>query len=167
MKYKLLFSLLLVTLPMLAEAKAFVFPNGKIFEETISFHRTLSGVLVSVSEWREIIGVIKHANAAELSLRDLIENYTRTMASFYGINPIETLETNVCESDWNKRPEFAITAPGDNGKAYSVAQFHKPTFDTFSEMYKLHLDYKNPYHQIELSSLMLQDGYAFHWTCLF
>ena len=165
---KLLFSLLLVTLPTLAEARAWTMPSGKVFEEKVSLHYTLSGVPVLVSNWVEILGVIKKANAKELSLRDLIENYTRTMASFYGIDPKETLETNVCESNWNREPEKAITIYGDKGKAHSLAQFHKPTFDTWKKESGMpELEYKSWTDQLKLQAWAFSKGekYKDDWTC--
>jgi len=53
---------------------------------------------------------------------------------------------------------------GDNGKAYGILQFHRPTFELYSTKYELDIDYKNPEHQIILAEKMLKDGLAYHWT---
>jgi len=66
-----------------------------------------------------------------------------------------------CESGYNPN------ATGDSGLAFGILQFHKPTFDTYSERYKMELDYRNPVHQIVLCDLMLQEDFknVSHWTC--
>ena len=62
------------------------------------------------------------------------------------------------ESGWN------IEAIGDKGNARGVAQFWFPTFDRYSALYKIELDYHNPVDQLYLMNLMLRDGYGFEWT---
>jgi hypothetical protein len=66
-----------------------------------------------------------------------------------------------CESGYNPN------ATGDSGLAFGILQFHKQTFDTYSEKYKMELDYKNPVHQIVLCDKMLTENYdnVLHWTC--
>lgn len=59
-----------------------------------------------------------------------------------------------CESGWNDK------AVGDNGKAYSLLQFHRPTFDRFCEG-----EYENPIDQIHCATKMISEGLESHWTC--
>ena len=148
---KFLFSLLLVTLPTLAEAKAFVFPNGKIFEETISFHRTLSGVWVTVSEWTETLGVIKKANASEDSLEETIKNYIRTMAMFYGVDAWFMEQLAKCESG------FDPNISGDKGKALGLYQWWEHSWKHYNKIYGLSLDRKNWVDQVKLSTQVVSD----------
>lgn len=56
---------------------------------------------------------------------------------------------------------------GDDGKAYSVYQFHKPTFDMFAKEYGKQMDYENVEHHIELANWAFSKGeeYLNHWTC--
>src|SRR3990167_9114298 len=164
----LMFALMLFLLSYsFVSAKIWVMPNGKIFEEKISLHYTLSGVPVYVSQWIEVLGVIKKARASEESLRDIIEDYTRAMATFYGINPVETLETNQCESNWNREPEKAITIYGDKGKAYSIAQFHERTFNGWKKEANMDLNYKSWTDQLKLQAWAFSKGesYKDNWTC--
>lgn len=63
-----------------------------------------------------------------------------------------------CESEWK------LDAKGDNGASHGILQFKTPTFALFSKKYGLgDLEIENPYHQIELASLMIRDGYIIHW----
>lgn len=63
------------------------------------------------------------------------------------------------ESSWDPK------AIGDSGKAYSLAQFHKPTFESFkkeSQMYEL--SYENPKDQITLLVWAFNNRKQNHWT---
>lgn len=72
-----------------------------------------------------------------------------------------------CESN------FRSNVYGDGGKAYGIAQFHKPTFDRFAlkaapEMIKAGLwppQYKNPTHQVFLLGWAIKHHYGKSWTC--
>ena len=57
-------------------------------------------------------------------------------------------------------------AIGDNGRAIGVLQFHKPTFDAYSQRYGLKLDRYNENDQIRLARLMLKENInnLRHWT---
>jgi len=49
-----------------------------------------------------------------------------------------------------------IDAIGDHGKAFSILQFHKPTFEGFGKKYGLpHDDILNPVQQIEIAKAMI------------
>lgn len=64
-----------------------------------------------------------------------------------------------CESNW--RPDVY----GDNGRAYGLAQFHKPTFYWLSKLAGKDLDYYEPQHQIELLIWALENGRGYLWSC--
>jgi hypothetical protein len=64
-----------------------------------------------------------------------------------------------CESQWK---EDAI---GDGGRAYGLAQFHRPTWDWLVKLSGKNLDYYNPQHQIELLDWALENGRGYLWTC--
>ena len=66
----------------------------------------------------------------------------------------------LCESNW--RPNVY----GDNGLAFGLAQFHKPTFEWFCDLSGKDLNYYNPEHQIELLFWALENNLGHHWrTC--
>jgi len=64
-----------------------------------------------------------------------------------------------CESSW--RPDVY----GDGGRAYGLAQFHRPTWDWLCELSGKDLDYYEPHHQIELLTWALENGRGYLWTC--
>jgi hypothetical protein len=72
----------------------------------------------------------------------------------YGLNYDVLYKVIHCESSWNPN------AVGDNGLAFSVAQFHRPTFNYFCKG-----EYENPYHQIDCMAYMFSIGKQYHWTC--
>ena len=54
---------------------------------------------------------------------------------------------------------------GDNGLAYSLAQFHEPTFEAFKvKADKAFFEYSNPYHQLELLVYAYNNKKMYHWT---
>jgi len=65
----------------------------------------------------------------------------------------------LCESSYN--PYIY----GDSGRAYSVYQFHKPTFDLFAKEYGKEMDYENVEDHIELANWAFSKDYYSHWTC--
>lgn len=79
----------------------------------------------------------------------------------YGVDPIPALEVLKCESGLRHSGVY-----GDQGAAYGVAQFHRPTFEMFKrEIGASYLDYKDLDSQIELFVWALKNGKASHWTC--
>ena len=73
----------------------------------------------------------------------------------YLINYEEIYQTIICESNFRHEGVF-----GDSGKAYGIAQFHKPTFDGFCEG-----DYYNMEDQLECMAKMFSNNLQSHWTC--
>lgn len=55
---------------------------------------------------------------------------------------------------------------GDKGRAYGLLQFHRPTFERYSEKYGLVLDYYSPIDQIILAELMINENFnnITHWS---
>jgi hypothetical protein len=76
------------------------------------------------------------------------------VASVVGIDKVGYMNLIKCESSFNPK------AIGDNGKAYSLLQFHRPTFDRFCEG-----NYKNPKDQLICGAKMIKKGLSYHWTC--
>lgn len=65
-----------------------------------------------------------------------------------------------CESQWK------FDAVGDGGKAFGLAQFHRPTFDWLVELSGLEgLDYYEPKDQIVLLDWALKNNREYLWTC--
>lgn len=63
-----------------------------------------------------------------------------------------------CESVWHE------TALGDNGTSIGILQFKDDTFAHFNKKYNFaNRTIQNPQHQIDLATLMIRDGYLFHW----
>ena len=83
--------------------------------------------------------------------------YAHGRAIDEGINPAKFIKLLNCESGLKK------SAIGDKGKANGIAQFWKGTFDAYKKIYGLVGEYKNPYSQINLASLMIGDGLVSHW----
>jgi len=77
-----------------------------------------------------------------------------SVATLYGLDKDLLLSVVNCESS------FRYQVYGDNGKAFSVAQFHKPTFDQFCEG-----NYYSAKDQLMCMGKMFKDGYARHWSC--
>ncbi len=155
---KFLFSLLLVILPSAASA-AVQLPSGKWFEEKITYHRTLTGVLVAVSEWREVFagGVIKKADASEDTLEETIQNYIIAMSSFAGVDPVFMVRLARCESNLN--PE----AVGDKGKAYGLYQWWQKSWIYYNKIYKTNLDRESWIDQVKLSTWVIRDYGTDDW----
>ena len=132
MIFKKTLIIVLLCLPFTSSAAVFQFPNGKWFAEF-----NVNGHMI----WSEVIGPISYAKAKEFSWRDTLEDYMRAMAGIYGVNPIEILETNQGESQWNSPPDKfvkdyayrALEIKGDKGLACGVAQWHKSTFDLWKK----------------------------------
>jgi len=76
------------------------------------------------------------------------------LANEYGLDEDRFYETIKCESG------FKFNAIGDNGLAYGVAQFHKPTFDHYCLG-----DYKSAKAQIMCMVGMWILGEEHQWTC--
>ena len=86
----------------------------------------------------------KSENPPKRSLRSIVAEYG---ADFY-----KTVE---CESGFKHEGLF-----GDNGKAYGILQFHRPTFNAFCKG-----DYYNLEDQLECGVMMFKQGLQHHWTC--
>jgi soluble lytic murein transglycosylase-like protein len=87
-----------------------------------------------------------------------IKDYAKDAAVRAGLNPTLIKDLIRCESEWR------LDAKGDNGSSHGLLQFKVPTFELFSKKYGLdHYDIENPYNQVDLAALMIQDGYIYHW----
>lgn len=81
------------------------------------------------------------------------------MAELYEIPKKSYLDTIDCESNWK------ITALGDGGKAYGLAQFHRPTFEMFKQSRGLDVEYDSAKGQLELMAWAFANDLQHHWTC--
>ena len=88
------------------------------------------------------------------SSKDEIIMAIRYVSVKYGVNESEMMTTIKCEST------FYHNQYGDNGLAYGIAQFHKPTFDRFCSG-----DYKSLKDQLNCMGQMFQKKLQGHWTC--
>lgn len=95
----------------------------------------------------------------EAELPFSIEDTTLKYASLYGSNYNELMAVMKCESG------YRLHVYGDGGRAYSLMQFHKPTFEAFSKELGETLDYYSPHDQIKLGAWAFAKGYQKHWTC--
>ena len=103
------------------------------------------------------------AFAPEIPFKDWTpQQKAQHFAKEYGANYTEMAKVIVCESNW--RP----TVYGDGTKAYSYAQFHRPTFDMWAKELGKELDYQNPDDHLELMAYAFsKDGVSYKraWTC--
>ena len=77
------------------------------------------------------------------------------IAAKFGLDYEKLSATIKCESGFRHQGVF-----GDNGKAYGIAQFHRPTFDRYCEG-----DYYNMNDQLECMGEMWSQGLMKHWSC--
>lgn len=89
------------------------------------------------------------------------EQKVEFFADKYNANVNEMKTVIKCESGW--RPKVY----GDGGKAYSYAQFHKPTFTAWAKEINKDLSYENPDDHLELMAYAFSKGssYKKHWSC--
>ena len=92
----------------------------------------------------------------EYSVPELIEHY----ATLYNQDPILLKKVAECESKYEK------DLFGDGGRAYSVFQFHKGTFEKWSKEFGEPLDYKSYLDHIKLAVWSFAQGekYRNAWT---
>lgn len=85
------------------------------------------------------------------------------------------IERYSCEYDVDKKTirliikgesNFSCNPKGhnDGGRAFGVAQFHKPTFQMFSKEMGEQLDYYSCHDQIKLLAWSIANGKGDHWT---
>lgn len=103
--------------------------------------------------------VVKELDYPLISIELQNKAYAIEMAEHYKIPLKSYLDTIHCESRWN------ITALGDGGKAYGLAQFHEPTFNQFRDESGLDVHYDSAKGQLELMAWAFREGYQRHWTC--
>lgn len=78
----------------------------------------------------------------------------------YGLKADILLKTLWCESHFEHEGLY-----GDNGLAYGIAQFHKPTFLAFEKESGMDLEYTDKEDQIELAGWAFANEKAWHWVC--
>jgi len=96
-----------------------------------------------------------------------VEALIRHYSKVYKVNADYALAIARCES------ELKHTAVGDNGLAYGVYQFHRPTFALFEKkmrrtgelMENESLDYKSTDDNVRMALWAFQNDKDHHWTC--
>lgn len=101
-----------------------------------------------MTDWAE-----RRNGQANTALQIDLKDYLHQTAAQYGLYD-ELYRVITCESQWNP---FAV---GDKGLAYSLLQFHKPTFDHYCVG-----DYYNPFDQIDCAIGMFILEEQKHWSC--
>lgn len=93
----------------------------------------------------------------DYSVQEMIGYY----ANYYGANKNQLMVVAKCESN------FKTNVYGDGGRAYSIYQFHKPTFESFAKLLGEDLDYYSYHDNIKLASFIFAKypQYKSHWTC--
>lgn len=110
--------------------------------------------------------VIQDNFIASLSDRKGVLNDYKTLVGFYaakyGVDVDVLSRVIMCESGFRHDGVF-----GDSGKAYGIAQFHKPTFEMWNKERGVDLDYYNLEDQLDLMAWAFSKGelYKKHWTC--
>ena len=89
---------------------------------------------------------------------ETIEDKITRYADFYGVSAEVMSRVIAGESG------FQCDIYGDSGKAFGIAQFHRPTFNAFSKELGETLDYYSCEDQIKLMAWALSKGYGRHWT---
>lgn len=113
--------------------------------------------LINVAEAAELVPVTYHRIYKD-SDKDVIE----LLYLYFDEKDIPlAIRTLRCES--NMRHEGIY---GDGGRAYGIAQFHKPTFNSFKKTANLpELEYKDREDQIQLMGWAFRNNLKHHWTC--
>jgi len=132
-----------------------------IFGLLFIIYQAISILLLNVDK------LTKYIPENTLILRELTENEKLTLHLYHKIDGDNNYklyrkmkDVINCESDWNP------TATGDNGKAYSICQFHRTTFEEFKQLSGLtETEYENPYDQITVMSWAYKNNLEHHWTC--
>ena len=103
---------------------------------------------------------IQIVQASEETIEEVVRNYIRSLDGLFGTKA-ETIERVAkCESNFNPY------VYGDKGKAYSVMQFWRKTFDAFKDEANMeNLQYENWQDQIYLAFWSFANGKKGHWVC--
>ena len=89
------------------------------------------------------------------------QEYITRKAGEHGVSAKKILKPIKCESGFRHEGLY-----GDGGRAYGIAQFHRPTFESFKKKANMPTaNYFNKYDQIDLMAWAFKVGYANHWTC--
>lgn len=116
----------------------------------------MAGVLLgSVGFDHSVIAVTK------MKVPDTVEEWIEYYADEYQADAEELKKVAFCESG------YRIAVKGDGGKAFSVFQFHRPTFERWAKELGKPLNYEDYLDHIELASWAFAQGdkYKDDWTC--
>jgi len=104
---------------------------------------------------------IAFAPVVEQKPPQTVQEMIKEWATFYNSPYQELMVVAKCESGYKK------DVYGDGGRAYSVFQFHRPTFERWAIEMGEELDYYSYNDNIKLASWAFAKGekYKKHWTC--
>lgn len=95
-----------------------------------------------------------------ITTRELINMKVEQASTKYGVSEDLLHSIIKCESG------YRVDVYGDGGKAFSLLQFHKPTFEMFKKQAGMEqLSYTSWEDQIELGAWAFANGKQSHWTC--
>ena len=83
-----------------------------------------------------------------------IKQHIADVSQKYGLDYDQLSSVIQCES------QFETAKYGDSGRAFGIAQFHKPTFDEYCSG-----NYYNPLDQLNCMAKMFSLGQAGQWSC--
>jgi len=150
---------MLIPLPSLA--KTYVMPSGKVMEEKITYHHTLSGLQVAVSQWVEVLGAIKKAEASEDSQEDVIKNYIRSLSDLAGIDGDFMIKLADCESGFN--PDAKGDFRGKIYMAHGLFQWWEKSWKHYNKIYKTDLNRELWTDQVKRSVEVVRDYGSDDW----
>lgn len=92
---------------------------------------------------------------------DTVEEWIEFYAEEYQADAEELKKVAFCESG------YRIAVKGDGGKAFSVFQFHRPTFERWAKELGKPLNYEDFTDHIELAAWAFSQGekYKDDWVC--
>ena len=106
-----------------------------------------------------LVAFAKPLTTKELEIKELsISMQIDYFAVLYGIDSSVVSKVIQCES------EGKVTAMGDGGRSYGIAQFQKETFLRMEKKLGEDLNYDSAYDQIKLLSFAISEGWGNEWT---
>jgi len=132
---------------------------------------TLKGLIVTLLALGAIVLTIKFCVAPEISpnhqewltIRPLSE-YERMTNFLYEEVGYDYKQYALIKKVIQKESEWNPIVYGDSGLAYSVGQFHRPTFNWFQQLSGIEGEYENPYSQIQVMVWAFDNGLEHHWS---
>ena len=134
-------------LPFLASAdlvRAYPLPNGNFLGEF-----NIRGNII----WQVILGTISKASAGKLSERQVIEQYIKSMADFYGTDREFMLQLAGCESGFWKEALNENEVRG--GNSYGLFQWQVGSWQSYNKIFKTNLDRNDWRDQVKMTAQVI------------